>query len=346
MADATVSVEITAVDNATSKFQEVTTRLQKQLNVLVSLGNVASSVDGIFSSYQNLQIRLENSTLRAMEAQDQYNDVLLKFGAGSEEAQNASFRLKIAQNNLERANNQVIGTFIQMAVQSISLVIALIPLAIQMWGLVASAWAFVVPLLPTILLIGLITAAVYLLLKAFGILEPVINFLAKIFGFFTDALKNLWTWIKEKVGPGFDFMKEKLLGLVDPMKDIKLDTLATADAFTKLGNEADTAAGKIDRGFKQIGTKTGGIVTVDTKTGHIIRSSPGRLSKAFDDFIIRPGQEPMKINPDDTVIGFKGNNPIRGIDVGQIIVQGANRDPMMIAREIQERLATLGASVF
>ena len=32
----------------------------------------------------------------------------------------------------------------------------------------------------------------------------------------------------------------------------------------------------------------------------------------FDDFIYRPGQAPAKINPSDTVVGFKGRNPMGG----------------------------------
>lgn len=103
---------------------------------LLAMGNAASSVDNIFSSYQNLQIRVENAQERVENATDrladaQYNlNKITKKGAttaeeykkAQDEVTRAQRSLTIAQNNQQRINGQIIGTYINMTVQSISLV--------------------------------------------------------------------------------------------------------------------------------------------------------------------------------------------------------------------------------
>ena len=65
-----------------------------------------------------------------------------------------------------------------------------------------------------------------------------------------------------------------------------------------------------------------------------------------DDFILRPGQAPISISPEDTVVGFKGDSPIgTTIDKVDIIIQGAGRSSLEIGREVEERLAALGKPV-
>ncbi len=65
-----------------------------------------------------------------------------------------------------------------------------------------------------------------------------------------------------------------------------------------------------------------------------------------DDFILRPGQSPIHVNPEDTIVGFKGDSPIgTTIDKVEIIIQGAGKNAMEIGREVQERLSALGKPV-
>jgi hypothetical protein len=41
----------------------------------------------------------------------------------------------------------------------------------------------------------------------------------------------------------------------------------------------------------------------------VTKASGAKVFRKFNDFIIRPGQAPMSIDPNDTVVGFKGNPP-------------------------------------
>src|SRR3990167_8641110 len=137
MAD-NITIIIRAVDEASKQLQLVNKQLEgmdktfkqstktqvqatdafKDANTqLLALGNVARGVDNIFISYTSLELRLENAQLRVIDAQEDLNRVLTEGKAGTEEHENAVRRLTISQNNLERANNQVIGTYISMSIQ-------------------------------------------------------------------------------------------------------------------------------------------------------------------------------------------------------------------------------------
>lgn len=187
MADSEVSIIIKAVDEASkilanvkneigglektgkslAKTQEATTSAFKDSTAsLIAIGNAANTVDNIFSSYQNLQNRIENAELRVVEsrqslqeqtfkiksAQEAYNVAVAKYGKNSDEARKAAAtlsqeqlnletttrRLQISQNNLERAQNAVVGSYISMGVQTVALIASLPQLAIAV-GMLSKA---------------------------------------------------------------------------------------------------------------------------------------------------------------------------------------------------------------
>ena len=74
-------------------------------------------------------------------------------------------------------------------------------------------------------------------------------------------------------------------------------------------------------------------------------NSTSKTTKKVDDFIMRPGHAPIEINPNDTLVGFKGAPP-QGLSssIGNvnININGYNRSPQELARAIQEKLAALG----
>ena len=106
MADAEIQILIKAVDEMSSTLKKVETNIgtmtknsEKQTKSLGSaftklqgdlliLGNAASRVDSIFSSYVSMQLRLENATERVIGAQDRLTE--------------AQDRLTEAQSNQER----------------------------------------------------------------------------------------------------------------------------------------------------------------------------------------------------------------------------------------------------
>ena|SRR3990167_2507275 len=111
----------TGMDQARQELKNYENTVQTSTRTLLALGNVASSVDSIMSSYTNTQIRVENAELRVIEARQDLNKLTREGKTGTEEYESAVRRLEIAENNLERANNAVVGTYINMGVQILTL---------------------------------------------------------------------------------------------------------------------------------------------------------------------------------------------------------------------------------
>lgn len=148
MADAEIQVLITLRDEMSAGFEKIqrtleqgnanivktteqtTSAFQSQVSNLIAVGNAASAVDRIWTSYQNLQIRLENASERLTNSQERLEDAQRKLNRmfrdgkataddladAQREVERASRLVTISQNNLQRAQNQVVGTYIQMGI--------------------------------------------------------------------------------------------------------------------------------------------------------------------------------------------------------------------------------------
>ena len=154
LSDAEVSILIKAVDeasavlnnigsNAQASSQKVTASWQESIKTLIAVGNVVNAVGNIFDSYHNLQGRIENAELRVIDAREALNKLTEEGKQGTEEYVNAQRRLIISQNNLERANTAVVGTYIGMFASVGSLLISLPALATAIRGATAASLAFV-----------------------------------------------------------------------------------------------------------------------------------------------------------------------------------------------------------
>lgn len=154
MADATIEILIQAVDEMSATLKKIEGNMEdfskeskkqsesisqgfnRTTGNLIALGNAAGAVDNIFSSYQNQQIRVENASERLANAQDRLRDAnynLNKIMNNSEstaedlahaqdQVTSATRGLTIAQNNMQRVQGQVLGTMINIGVQTISLI--------------------------------------------------------------------------------------------------------------------------------------------------------------------------------------------------------------------------------
>jgi chromosome segregation ATPase len=120
-----MSGKISNIETSLNKFsktaekqnEKIANSFQDSTDSLIAVGNAASSVDSIFSSLTNLEIRLENATERVSGAEDrlydaQYNlNKVMKSGTATAEdvakaqkdVESATRSLTISQNNLERA---------------------------------------------------------------------------------------------------------------------------------------------------------------------------------------------------------------------------------------------------
>ena len=192
MADATIEIVLELQDkmskqlsviqkdlgNLTKETQKNTEKLTqgftKTTDSLIALGNVASSVDRIFDSYNNLQLRLENANERLANAQDRVTDSqerlnrLQRSGtATSEELSDAQKELEranrgltISENNLQKAQNAVVGTYISIGLQVTSLIRSLPVLIGQINATTISVNGLKVALAPIVAIATVITVAI------------------------------------------------------------------------------------------------------------------------------------------------------------------------------------------
>lgn len=197
--DAQIEVIVSAVDKVTGELkniessiqgfsketkkstEEVTKSFDDNLGSLIALGNAASTVDNIFSSLTNLQIRLENATLRVTNAQERLEDAttrltrLQKSGKASaddladarKEVERATRGVEISENNLARAQNQVIGTYINIGVQTLVLIKSLPTLATAVNGVTISVAGLEIALAPLLIALAALGAIIYVVVSAY-----------------------------------------------------------------------------------------------------------------------------------------------------------------------------------
>lgn len=159
--DAQIEVLIKVVDELSSQIKVISNNLEgvaktteetntrmsdgflKTTNSLIAIGNVARSVEGIFSAYENMQLRVENASLRVENAQQRLSDAqtrlnrLIRDGKQNSdeytdaqvELERATRNLQISQNNQQRVQNQLIGGYISMVVNGLSVVASLTQMA-------------------------------------------------------------------------------------------------------------------------------------------------------------------------------------------------------------------------
>lgn len=82
------------------------------------------------------------------------------------------------------------------------------------------------------------------------------------------------------------------------------------------------------------------VVTLISKIGSFItKGFKGSTPKKVNDFVMRPGQAPIEINPNDTLVGFKGNAPNLGGGQG-ITVNTTNNVQVLDKRELERMFDT------
>ena len=219
------------VENTSKSFTE-------QTGNLLVLGNAAGRVESIFSSYSNMQLRLENASERVMNAQDRLKDsqrnltriqknaqaTAEDYADAQQQVNIATRNLTVSQNNLERTQNRVLGTYISIGVSVATLLASLPNLIIAVKSLTAASIAFIATPIGIILtaigvIIGLITyeftkykhavndaaTAQQKYAETTMNLEIVQSRLADVYGRTRDAIKGASNALKEFLsGPGME----------------------------------------------------------------------------------------------------------------------------------------------
>ncbi len=181
----------------------------------------------------------------------------------------------------------------------------------------------------------------------FGLFFAVLNFLGavgigiiRIFKFIVDRIVGFFKWLFDKiVGRSIipDMIKaiidwfwklpkavfDMLKSIVSKMFDAGVDLMQKMiDGIKSMGRKVIDAILGLFPEWMRKGIEASGKIVIN-----IIKNVTEKIKKAVgggrkDDFIWRPGQAPISINPNDTLVGFKGASP--GFGGGTIITQENN----------------------
>lgn len=195
MADQEIQILIKAIDETTKTLENIEGQMMnlnqsiqkqtkktsdvfdKQMGSLIVLGQAAGRVESIQSSYVNLQLRLENAGEKLANAQDRLRNAQYKLtkvqkdtsssaedlANAQQEVESASRGLTISQNNLARAHNQVLGTYINIGVQTLSLIRSMPLLIAEVRNLTIASAAFIAtPIGAALMAVGLVVGGVTL----------------------------------------------------------------------------------------------------------------------------------------------------------------------------------------
>jgi len=359
MSESEIKIIVKAVDDASATLKQVENStlsamdtFQKQTTALISLGNAAASVDSIFDSYQNMQGRVENASIRVEEAQKNLRDAqyrlnkVLKDGKSDAEdiakAQDdvatSANRVKIAQNNQERANNQVLGTYINMGVQ-ITTLLGSLPTLIKTVGfLTTTAWASIPALAAQ--------AAGFLAITIAG--APLWVILLAIIAAVTAAI-YLWKKFRGTAEETAKSQQEVAIPTIQKeTQEIQTLTAATNEATnaTQRLTAAQIQMGAHKKGKKDMSAADAtnlakfGVSVVSNSGGPITHKASGTKfygGTQQNDFVMRPGQPAVPFSSKDTLIGMKDTKGIGGgmtVNIGN--VYGVNATD--IAKELQREL--------
>jgi len=161
------------------------------------------------------------------------------------------------------------------------------------------------------------------------------GFLSNFITTFEEKVAEMQTKVKEQMldmgitGEGgliesFGDMTETISGMTPTLDSLAASLSTIADALTAIFNGWN----KVKTSFSNA-SDFGGRVGDTLKTSaygslpsnaQYIRDAEKKGLPGFNDFLMRPGQSPIGINPNDTVVGFKGNSPFgQGVSITQNI---------------------------
>ena len=170
MADQEVSIIIRAIDEMSATLKKIEGTLEKsskniqkttantsqsfdkQMGSVLVLGQAVNSVNNIMDTYQNTQLRLENASERVIGSQENLKKAQLRLlkvqknaSATAEDLADAQLdieastrSLTIANNNLQRAQNKVFDSYLQIGMQ-VAVLISTIPTLIASFKALAVA---------------------------------------------------------------------------------------------------------------------------------------------------------------------------------------------------------------
>ena len=130
-----------------------------------------------------------------------------------------------------------------------------------------------------------------------------------------DMIKAMISWFWKLPKTVFDMFWSIVKGMFNIGKRLVQGMI---DGIKSVGRKVINAILNLFPSWMRSGIESAGRITIN-----IVKSVTEKIKKVFsgsryNDFIWRPGQGPISINPNDTVVGFKGNAPNLGGGEGNI----------------------------
>src|SRR3990167_2751059 len=369
MGENEIQIIVRAVDDATKTLERIEGKIdrtnkdiaksneklgesfQRNTDTLIALGNAAGTVDRIFSSYQNLQLRLENANLRVENSTDSLSDAQERLRRLQESGTATGYELadaqtqidrsarslEVAQNNLARANNAVWGTYINISLQSVVLVKSIGTMITANGGLAAS--------------FNMVTVSAKGLLFTLGPLIAAAGAVGFALSKIQDSdLMLAWDRLYDKI-LGTNLEEQELayrareanqIRTLETVPGINIEiekVLALSESYNKLNKTMEKNS--VIRGGSGKGIyDRSGVKLTSAQAVQIIQSRSrgiGVPSISAKDALVRPGKAPITFSNKDTILAMEDMSGLGG----GIVITGNNiygTDPEDIADAIMLKL--------
>lgn len=243
--------------------------------------------------YEGFRLRVEAEE-NALSASENLADA-------ERDHERASRALTLAQNNLERANNQVLGTYLNIGVQSLSLARSLPSLTASIGGLGLALGG-----------VGLAAGATYLLFKDNAEAQMAVKHATQeLADVWNNSLNPAITRLSESLEPLIPFLKDELFGVIkfitDTIELLALGVDAVAASFEQWGEFIRSAIEGIKSlvdWIEQLIEKIGQ-VSLGSMGNVNSEGSSGKSGKKVGDAIMRPDGSVIETDPRDTLVAMK-----------------------------------------
>ena len=401
-----IQIMITAVDNMTATLkqiegtlqdgntkiikttEETTASFQDQVSSLLAVGNMVESVEGVWRSYENQQLRLENANERLANSQDRLSDAQYNLSKvmqdsnstmedvahAQDQVERASRELTITQNNLQRAQNMVIGTYITMGVEVIRLINSL-PQLIKIYNSAKDAivaWAESEVVLeaitnPLYLAVGLAAAAAGIMATNALLAKDGVDEYNTSSGLIVTNSKGVTDSLQGEADKYKELAFQARLAASGVLEKINAD-IKQYDISQKIISKKMTAtdmqpvyvptpqdiAGIQATIYEDMANRLENQAN-DTLANAMVNPAnqpqpgessftlvqdptTGKIIKKYSDFISRPGQDPVSFSSSDTIVGMKDIGSMKG---GMYITIEGNvygTDPDEMAEALYDKL--------
>ena len=279
----------------------------------------------------NAGITTGEQVLKLREEQILASDDLTQ---AQKEEERATRSLTIAENNLARAQNQVLGTYIQIGIQSVSLAKSLPVLLSSFTGvggiiiLVGSALAGLTYLMRNNEEVGSSLSEISTSLKTIWIeMQPILQELL-------IAITPIILALLEVLNAGIQLVDFLLPVFIPAIKVVAEFIKYWANEIKSIIELITDLIGWIEKAISSLAKLGGTKSNIAFSAVSAVASSV--KSKKVNDFILQPGGKLIETSPDDTIMGMK--NPMGGTIIVNIDrIYGT--DPREISRALKDELS-------